>query len=68
MEDEIQEEIEEALDRTSENNHISVSELRTSGMIFIDLVDSWQRWLIPEPCVPRKQKELQNPPPMLING
>lgn len=40
MGDEIQEEIEEALDRTLENNHILVSELHTSGMIFIDLVDS----------------------------
>ena len=66
MEDKIQEETEEALDRTLENSHILGSELHTSGywMIFIDLVDSWQRWLFPKPCVPRKQKEFQNPPPV----
>ena len=66
MEDKIQEETEEASDRTLENSHILGSELHTSGywMICIDLVDSWQRWLFPKPCVPRKQKELQNPPPV----
>ena len=42
MEDKIQEETEEASDRTLENGHILGSELHTSGywMIFIDLVDS----------------------------
>lgn len=49
MGDQIQKEMEVALDRTLENNHILVPELYISGhlIIFIDLVDNVEFFLNP---------------------